>query len=218
MEEEKPKPKIDYIEGFIAGFFLFALPDIIELALMFFLGDSWFLTDIFFWPAEQLYLYLKGIKGTYVLVGNILELIPFVGDLPIRTISFVLTVIAENNPKIKKVAEVASKVKQPQSNLSNSAPNLGSGNLGARNNLSSNLGGENIMNKNTIPKNLNIDYNNIIENNNIKNSIIYDVGVQQDGAPLKISKGGKISKNDSIKQNYGPEVDDENNIVNLKNA
>jgi len=182
MEEEKPKPKIDYIEGFIAGFFLFALPDIIELVLMFFLGDSWFLTDIFFWPAEQLYLYLKGVKGTYVLVGNILELIPFVGNLPIRTTTFIITVWVEHHPKIKQVAEVASKVKQPQSASSNPAPNLENSKLNAGNNLSSNLENQNAVAQNAISKNLNMDYNNIVENN------------------------------------YGPEVDDENNEVNLKNA
>jgi len=218
MKKERPEPKIDYIEGFIAGFFLFALPDIIELVLMFFLGDSWFLTDILFFPASQLYLYLKGIKGAYALVGNILELIPFVGDLPIRTTSFVLTVIAENNPKIKQVAEVASKATQPQPNLSNSIPNLRDDNLGAGNNLSPNLESQNVMNKNTISKNLNMNYNNIIKNNNTENNIIDNIGVQQDVSPLKISKSGRISRNDSIKQNYGPEIDDENNIVNLKNA
>ena len=182
MEEEKPQPKIDYVEALYAGFFLFVLPDIIELVLMFFLGDSWFLTDIFFDPAEQLYLYLKGVKGIYVLIGNIVELIPFIGDLPIRTTTFIITVWVEHHPKIKQTAEVTSKVTQPQSTSSNPAPNLENGKLSAGNNLSSNLENQNAVTENAISKNLNMDYNNIVENN------------------------------------YGPEIDDENNEVNLKNA
>jgi hypothetical protein len=112
MEEEKPRPKIDYVEALYAGLFLFVLPDIIELVLMFFLlGDSWFLTDVIFFPASQLYLYLKGVKGTYVLAGNIVELIPFAGNFPTRTIVFIITVWTENHPKIKQVAGAASNIK-----------------------------------------------------------------------------------------------------------
>ena len=252
MEEEKPQPKIDYVEALYAGFFLFVLPDIIELVLMFFLGDSWFLTDIFFDPAEQLYLYLKGVKGSYVLIGNIVELIPFIGDLPIRTTTFIITVWVEHHPKIKQAAEVAyaidaaSKMPQPSKTQSpNPTPNLDGEKLNTGNSLSSNL-----KNQGAIPKNLNIDYNNIIENNyNPEIDMLDYAGVQQDGAPdiqkitndkfrttkqdgapkIKIpdNKFGniqqdgtpiKIPKNKNIEQNYGPEIDDENNEVNLKNA
>jgi hypothetical protein len=184
MEGKRPQPKIDYVEALYAGFFLFVLPDIIEFFMLFLVGDSWFLTDIFFFPAEQLYLYLKDVRGNYVLVGNILELIPFVGDLQIRTTTFIITVWVEHHPKIKQAAEVAyaidtaSKMPQPsQTQSPNPTSNLEGEKLNTGNGLSSNL-----KNRGAISKNLNMDYNNIVENN------------------------------------YGPEVDDENNEVNLKNA
>jgi len=161
MEEKKAQPKINYVEAIFAGFFLFVLPDMIEMT---FIGDFFFLTDIFFFPASQLYLYLKGVRFNYVLIGNILEFIPIVGLLPIRTTTFSITVWMEHHPKIKQAAEIAyavkavSKTQTSQVQNSNSS-NLENERLTKENNLSSNL-----KNEAAISKNLNTDYNNIVEN------------------------------------------------------
>jgi hypothetical protein len=107
---EEYEPKISYPEALFAGAFLFLIPDLIEIAMAFLFGDSWFLTDLFAFPGEQLYLYLKGVKGMYALIGNVLELIPFLGDLPLRTIAFIITVWVDHHPKISEKTEMLGKV------------------------------------------------------------------------------------------------------------
>jgi hypothetical protein len=109
MSGNQNTPKIGFTEALIAGFWFFFLPDLIEFILIFFGLDDFWLSDIYAFSSSQIYLALKGIKPTYALISNTLELIPYGGWLPLRTIGFTITVWVENRPKIKKGASVAAK-------------------------------------------------------------------------------------------------------------
>ena len=102
-EEEKPQPKISLPEALFVGSFV-ALADAVELVLVFFLLDDFWISDAIAFPATQIYLRMKGVKGTYSLVGNGLELVPYVGWLPLRTIGFAITVWLDHHPKLEAAA------------------------------------------------------------------------------------------------------------------
>src|SRR3989344_829869 len=105
--DEKPEPKISLPEALVSGAFLFALPDTIEIILLFFGLDDFWLTDAFAFPGSQIYLRLKGVRSEAALVGNVLELIPYVGALPLRTLSFIGVLYMDRHPKIAALTEVA---------------------------------------------------------------------------------------------------------------
>src|SRR3989344_6893565 len=46
-------------------------------------------------PAFQLYFYLKGMRGIYSLVGNVIELVPVLSILPGVTTGIVLAIVFE---------------------------------------------------------------------------------------------------------------------------
>ncbi|MGB9608953.1 MAG: hypothetical protein ACPL3E_01100 [Minisyncoccia bacterium] len=112
MDENQNEPKIRLGEALIAGFWFFALPDLIEFLLIFFGLDDFWLSDLYAFSSSQLYLYLKGVKRIYNLVANLLELIPYLGWLPFRTVGFAITVFIENNPKIQAQISKATKAVQ----------------------------------------------------------------------------------------------------------
>lgn len=106
--EEKQQPKISLPEiVFITPFFI--ITDGIGILLAFFGLDDFGLIDIFQFPVSQIYLRMKGVKGTAMLVGNILETFPYVGGLPNETIAWLITVWLDRHPKIAKIAEKAGK-------------------------------------------------------------------------------------------------------------
>lgn len=53
----------------------------------------------------QIYFLLRGIRGTYSLVGNIIDLVPFIGLLPATTAGVVVTIIIDRNEKLKTTLE-----------------------------------------------------------------------------------------------------------------
>lgn len=113
MDQE---PKISITEiVFITP--LFVLFDSIGIALVSFGIDDFFLLDIIRFPVSQIYLRMKGVKGTTTLVGNILESIPYVGALPISTICWLITVYLDRNPEsiAAKGIEMAGKMKKADS-------------------------------------------------------------------------------------------------------
>lgn len=57
----------------------------------------------------QFYLSMKKVKNLSVLIGGVLDTIPIINALPTLTAGWIILVIMENNPKIKKVAEKAEK-------------------------------------------------------------------------------------------------------------
>jgi hypothetical protein len=112
--DNRKETKISLAEGLIAGFWFFFLPDLIELILIIFALDDFWISDIYAFSSSQMYLALKGIKPTYALVTNLLECIPWIGALPLRTIGFIITFWIENHPEIKQKIDVASKATPQQ--------------------------------------------------------------------------------------------------------
>lgn len=55
----------------------------------------------------QFWLIMKGVKGLWALAGNLLEFIPYLDALPIRTATLILTIYLANHPKAAQVAAVA---------------------------------------------------------------------------------------------------------------
>lgn len=84
---------------------LFILDDIIGIILLLVGLDDFFIMDIIRFPLSQFYLRLKGIKGTSMLIANILETIPYVGALPNATIGWLIVIWLDRHPKIQEKVE-----------------------------------------------------------------------------------------------------------------
>ncbi len=97
---EENQPKITLAEALVVGPLFFIIPDCIELILIFFGLDDFFILDTYSLLTTQIYLRIKGIKTTFSLIMNCLELIPYVGALPLRTIGFIGLMILDRNPKL----------------------------------------------------------------------------------------------------------------------
>lgn len=109
-ELEGREPKISDAEVLLGVFFL-GLVDIVEMIpFLNFLGDFG-ITDAIVFPFSQIYLRMKGVRGAYMLVGNILELIPVVDWLPIRTATFLITVWVDRHPKVGAAVQAVASVK-----------------------------------------------------------------------------------------------------------
>ena len=105
-------PKISYIEAFLI-MAVVILADLVELVLVFFgLPDFW-IPDIISFPITQIYFRMKGVKGELALVGNLLELIPYVSALPMRTALVAAVIVIDRSPKLKGKLEAATKVVKP---------------------------------------------------------------------------------------------------------
>jgi hypothetical protein len=95
----------------IIGSIITLIFDVVEFLLVtFFFLDDFFILDILYSPM-QLYLMIKGVKNTYSLIGNGIELLPYAGWLPSRSISWIMTIWVDHHPKAQKVANVAIKIK-----------------------------------------------------------------------------------------------------------
>ena len=96
-------------ETIILGMYI-GFTDLIGLALVFFALDDFFILDILTFPVTQFYFRMKGVKGTADLITNGLELVPYLGALPMRTIGLFITIYLVNHPeKIKTFSAVAGK-------------------------------------------------------------------------------------------------------------
>lgn len=64
------------------------------------IGDSFWITRVFFGPATIAWLYLKGVDAIGKnVVAQAAELIPMLGWLPISTVAAILTIWQTNNPE-----------------------------------------------------------------------------------------------------------------------
>lgn len=103
-------PKISYVETFLLLVYIGAT-DIIGILLVFFGLDDFFILDILTFPVTQIYFRLKKVnKAGYDLVCNLLELIPYLGALPIRTLGVALVIWADHHPEgtVAKIEEKGS--------------------------------------------------------------------------------------------------------------
>jgi hypothetical protein len=110
--ENQHQPKISIPEAVLLTE-VFVLFDAIEIVLNLFGLDDFFLLDIIRFPFSQLYMYFKGLKGTTMLIGNILETIPYVGALPNATIVWLIVVWLDRNPQIAEKVQTATKIAKP---------------------------------------------------------------------------------------------------------
>ena len=57
-----------------------------------------------------IWLKIKGVKWAWYLVGSILEFIPGIDILPLRTVTLLLTIYLANNPEVVAVAKIAKPI------------------------------------------------------------------------------------------------------------
>ncbi|MEK7212248.1 MAG: hypothetical protein AAB686_01050 [Patescibacteria group bacterium] len=106
-EEDKIKSPLTLPEMlFVGGLLLVA--DTIEALLLLFALDDFGISDAIAFPATQIYLKLRGVRGFYCLIGNCLELVPYLGALPLRTITFGVTMFMESDWGRKTVGKAVS--------------------------------------------------------------------------------------------------------------
>ena len=67
------------------------------------------------WPLIQFYLIMKGIRGVYYLYGSIMEFIPLINFLPMRTAAIIFTIYMSRHPellaKVQKLMPAKKSVK-----------------------------------------------------------------------------------------------------------
>ena len=103
-EREEEKGKVSLVEGIIM-FMIVATADIIEIILTFFgLNPLSIIIDVPVAFTIQFWLWMKGSKWTWALAGNLIEFIPYVDFLPIRTVTLLLTIYLSNHSKAAKLA------------------------------------------------------------------------------------------------------------------
>jgi len=91
-------PKISTVEiVFITPLFL--INDIIGIILILAGLDDIFILDIIRILPSQAYLWFKGLRGTYMMTANIIEIIPYVGALPAATVGWLATVWLDRHPE-----------------------------------------------------------------------------------------------------------------------
>jgi hypothetical protein len=94
MNEKKVElPEAYFIVSYVA------FTDAVGISLALVGLDDFFIIDALTFPVTQLYFRMRGIKGSYDLYGNVAELIPYVGALPIRTAGVLFTIWAANHPE-----------------------------------------------------------------------------------------------------------------------
>lgn len=107
-DEEGPEPKISLPEVILIGAVL-ALIDLIEVAIVFFgLDDFWILDAVA--SMIFLYLFIKGVPPMRQLLCWVVELVPWLGALPLLTVGWGLTVWVDHHPSsaVAKGVKVAA--------------------------------------------------------------------------------------------------------------
>lgn len=70
--------------------------------------------DVLTFPITQIYFRLKGVRAGYDLAAGLLELIPFVNALPLRTIGVIVVIALDwYFPEVAAHAQGASNIKKP---------------------------------------------------------------------------------------------------------
>jgi len=122
-EEEKERggnssggPKISLLELLLWPLPAAILADIVDLVSWSGVGTiiSWAL-DILSGGSLALWLFLKGLRGEYMILAGVLDMIPIVDILPFKTILLLILYYQQKNPKTLglagKALEVVGKIK-----------------------------------------------------------------------------------------------------------
>ncbi len=120
MEEITEAPKINGIEGavMVGVCILFDVADFFATFLdaLFGAGELVkFFINAFASVVLWLWATMKGVGAERTLVGNLLEFVPIINTLPIRTIAMLATIWLDRHPKQAELAEnLAPKIKNPR--------------------------------------------------------------------------------------------------------
>ncbi|MBI5306303.1 hypothetical protein HZB04_01835 [Candidatus Wolfebacteria bacterium] len=114
-EQEK---KISLPEIILLNLYIIPL-DLIGLVLFFFGLDDFGIIDILTFPVTQFYFRIKGVKASADLFGSIVELIPYVGALPIKSVAMNINIWIANYPEsaVGKAVQVAGAAKITKGNI-----------------------------------------------------------------------------------------------------
>lgn len=108
---------------FILLLILALLKDIIEIAIGFIPvldGFSW-LFSLPFAAIIIFIVFLSGVRSTWMLIGQIFDIIPIASIVPVTTLSVIALYAIEKSPKLKKKAKVVAKVVPSTKNISSNA-------------------------------------------------------------------------------------------------
>lgn len=118
-EQESSEPKISSVMV-VLGSLWYGIIDLIGIILAFVGLDDFFILDLLAWPMHW-YLRHVGAPSTYDLIGQIVEMIPYVGALPLRSICWGITVWVDRNPDgttsqiVNRAEQATSRVNQVSS-------------------------------------------------------------------------------------------------------
>lgn len=90
-EASKHEPKISLPEALLIVEYVM-IADVIGVILVFVGLDDFFILDVLTFPVTQIYFRMKGVRAGYDLGAGLLEMIPYVGALPIKTLGVMMTI------------------------------------------------------------------------------------------------------------------------------
>ncbi len=108
---ENSSPKITFIELILFPLPLSIIADLFYLISWTGIGTliSWGL-DILSAGSLTLYLFLRGLRGEFMLLSGVVEMIPGIDFLPIRTATLLLLYFKQKNPNVDKTIEKLGKI------------------------------------------------------------------------------------------------------------
>ena len=106
MSDGQDQQNISLVAATVFTAFLLTL-DLVELVIVFYGADDFWVTDLLAYPITTLYLVWKKSRKTYLFVTGFFELIPYVGVLPFKTVGFLLTVWIHRRAVRRAAAEQA---------------------------------------------------------------------------------------------------------------
>ena len=114
--EIKPGPKISLFELLIFPLPFAIIADLVDFISWSGVGTliSWVL-DIVTAGGLGLWLFLKGARGEYMVVTGLIEMIPFVDFLPLKTTVLIWLYVKQKNPALGKITETMGKASAKKS-------------------------------------------------------------------------------------------------------
>lgn len=106
------QPKISIAEAILLLMYIGAT-DLIGMILFLFGLDDFGIIDLLTFPVTQFYLRIKGVRANFDLIMGIMEVIPYLGALPFRTIGIAVVVWQDrrsNSEPIKSVTLIDADV------------------------------------------------------------------------------------------------------------
>lgn len=102
--EVQPEPRISKIAGILVICYA-ALLDLVGMIIVFLALDDLLILDVLGAPLN-LYFWFIGVNATRSTITTLLELVPYVGALPLKTIGVAMTVWIERHPESKMAMAV----------------------------------------------------------------------------------------------------------------